>query len=129
MQLAIGDAGPHLRREMGPGWSELSYSTSMAISLLEAKEKPGMSQLLKWKTLAGKVSNMKPLSLGQAATRFGINDLSIIFWDRIADMYGTHLVERILSHAETYSENVFIEVYNSVANNYQLFQRPLQVKK
>jgi hypothetical protein len=55
--------------------------------------------------------------------------LEIIFRDRIADMWGTRLAARILGPAETYAENVFIEVYNSVANFYQLLQRPLQVEK
>src|SRR6266852_4674789 len=94
----------------------------LAISVPEARDKPGMSQLLKWMTLAGKVSNMKPLSLGEAATRFGINDLPIIFRHRIADMWGAHLAERILGPVETYADNVLIEVYNSVANFYQPFQ-------
>jgi len=128
VQVAVGDAGPHLRREMGLGWPEPGY-TSTPISVPEARDKPGMSQLLKRTTLAGKVSNMKPLSLGEAATRFGINDLPIIFRHRIADMWGAHLAERILGPAETYADNILIEVYNSVANFYQPFQRPLQVEK
>jgi hypothetical protein len=94
----------------------------MPISLLEARDKPGMSQLLKRTTLGGKVSNMKPLSLGEAATRFGINDLPIIFRHRIANMWGAHLVERIPGPANTYADNVLIEVYNSMANFYQPFQ-------
>jgi hypothetical protein len=122
MQVAIDDAGPHLRREMGLGWPEPGYSTSMLISVPEVREKPGMSQLLKRTTLAGKVSNMKSLSLGEAAPKFGINDLPIIFRGSIADMWGTNLVERILGPAETYAENIFIEIYNSVANLYQPFQ-------
>jgi hypothetical protein len=44
-------------------------------------------------------------------------------------MWGTHLAEMILGPAETYAENVFIEVYNIVTNFYQPFQRPLQVEK
>jgi len=48
--------------------------------------------------------------LGEAAMRFGINDLPIIFRHRIADMWGAHLVERILGRAETYAENVLLEV-------------------
>src|ERR1700710_1420583 len=72
VQVAIGDTGPHLRGEMGLAWSEPGYSTSMPISVPEARDKPGMpvSQLLKRTTLAGKVSNRKSLSLGEAATRF-----------------------------------------------------------
>jgi hypothetical protein len=129
MQVAISDAGLHLRREMGLAWLEPGYSTSMPISVPEARDKPGMSQLPKQTTLARKVSNMKSLLLGEAAMRFGINDLPIIFRHRIADMWGTNLAERILGPAETYAENVFIEVYNNVANFYQPFQRPLQVEK
>src|SRR3978361_2331234 len=128
VQVAVGDAGPHLRREMGLGWPEPGY-TSTTISVPEARDIPGMSQLLKRTTLAGKVSNMKPLSLGEAATRCGINDFPIIFRDRIADMWGTQMAERILGPSETYAKNVFIEVYNSVANFYQPFHRPLQVEK
>ena len=80
-------------------------------------------------TLAGKAPNMHPLSLREAATRFGINDLATIFRHRIVDMWGPYLAERILGHAETYADNVFIKVYNSVANFYQPFQRQLQVQK
>src|SRR3978361_895508 len=96
VQVAVGDAGPHLRREMGLGWPEPVY-TSTPISVPEARDKPGMSQLLKRTTLAGKVSNMKSLSLGEAATRFGINDLPIIFHDWIAHMWCTKFEERIVA--------------------------------
>jgi hypothetical protein len=39
------------------------------------------------------------------------------------------MAERILGNAETFAHNVFIEDYNSMANFYQPFQRPLQVEK
>jgi hypothetical protein len=129
VQVAVSDPGSHLRTGMGLGWSEPGYCTSRPIFIPEARDKPGMSQLLKRTTLARKASNMKPLSLGEAAMRFGINDLPIILRDRIVDMWGTYLVEKILGPAETYAENVFIEVYNSLANLQQPYQRPLQVEK
>jgi hypothetical protein len=94
----------------------------MLISLLEDGDKRGMTQLLKRMTLAKKVSNMKPLLLGEAAMRFGINDIPIIFGHKITDMWGIYLAEKILGPAETYADNVLIEVYNSVANLYQPFQ-------
>src|SRR6266852_2232498 len=101
----------------------------MHISVPEASDQPGMNRLLQQTTLAGKAPNMHPLSLREAATRFRINDLATIFRHRIVNMWGPYLAERILGHAETYADNVFIEVYNSVANFYQPFQRPLQVAK
>ena len=125
---SAGNAGSHLSQEVGLVRSGPGY-TSTHISVPEASDQPGMNRLLQRTTLAGKAPNMHPLSLREAATRFGINDLATIFRHRIVDMWGPYLAERILGHAETYADNVFIEVYNSVANFYQPFQRPLQVEK
>ena len=72
---------------------------------------------------------MKPLSLREAATRFGINDLPTIFRPQIVAIWGPQLSERILGPDETFADKVRIEVYNSVANFYQPFQRPLEVQK
>src|SRR6266852_2619213 len=101
----------------------------MHISVPEASDQPGMNRLLQQTTLAGKAPNMHPFSLREAATRFRINDLATIFQHWIVDMWGQYLAERTLGHAETYAENVFIEVYNSMANFYQPFKWPLQVEK
>ena len=59
--------------------------------------------------------------------RFGINDLPAIFRQQIVAIWGPHLTERILGPDETFADQVQIEVYNSVANFYQPFQRPMEV--
>ena len=61
--------------------------------------------------------------------RFGINDLPAIFRQQIVAIWGPHLTERILGPDETFADQVRIEVYNSVANFYQPFQRPMEVQK
>ena len=61
--------------------------------------------------------------------RFGLNDFPTIFRQEIIAIWGAHLTERILGPNETFSDTVRIEVYNSVANFYQPFQRPLEVQK
>ena len=72
---------------------------------------------------------MKSLSLKEAAVRFRLNDFPTIFRQPIIAIWGAHLTERILRPNETFSHTVRIEVYNSVANFCQLFQRPLEVQK
>ena len=72
---------------------------------------------------------MKPLSLREAATRFGINDLPTIFRQQIVAIWGLQLSERIRGPDKTFAYKVWIEVYNSVANFYQPFQRRLKVQK
>ena len=99
------------------------------IAVPEARPRPGICELQRQTELAGKVRNMKPLSLKEAAVRFGINDLPAIFHQQIVAIWGPHLTERILGPDETFADKVRIEVYNSVANFYQPFQRPLEVQK
>ena len=72
---------------------------------------------------------MKPLSLRETATRFGINDLPIIFRQQNVAIWGLHLSEKILGPDETFANKVQMEVYNSMVNFYQPFQRPLEVQK
>jgi hypothetical protein len=79
--------------------------------------------------LAGAVRTLKPLSLRQAAERFGINDLPSLFRQQITAMWGPHLTEKVLGADREFGNKVIIEVYNSVANFYQPFQRPLEVEK
>jgi len=39
------------------------------------------------------------------------------------------VAERVLGRRETYVESTMIEIYNSVAIYYQLFQRPLEIER
>src|SRR5205085_498817 len=87
------------------------------------------SELLKQMELVRRVRDMDLLLPGEAAVRFGINDLPAIFCQQIVPIWGPYLTEWILGPDETFADQVQIEVYNSVANFYQPFQRPMEVQK
>jgi hypothetical protein len=93
------------------------------------KARVGANRVLLPTTVAGRARAIKPLSLTEAEERFEINDLARLFRDRAADVWGLDLTERILGPANGYANRVHIEVYNSVADYYQPFQRPLLVEK
>ena len=124
-----GDAGSHSSDEANLGPRPRSVPRYKPIAVPEARVRPGIGELLRQTVLAGRVQTIKPLSLERAATRFGINDFPAIFRQQIVAIWGPHLTERILGPDETFAGNVRIGVYNSVANFYQPFQRPLEVQK
>jgi hypothetical protein len=126
-QAAVGDVGSHL--SVDTSLKPRSVPRYTLIPVPETRTRPGISELLRQTELAGRVRNLKPLSLNDAALAFGISDLPNIFRQQIVALWGTHLTERILGPDETFANKVRIEVYNSVANFYQPFQRPLEVQK
>jgi len=132
-QAAAGDPSAGFRAEStspaGLGPKPRSVPGYTPIAVPEARARLGIHELRRQTVLAGRVQSMKSLSLREAATRFGINDFPAIFRQQIVAIWGPHLTERILGPDETFADQVRIEVYNSVANFYQPFQRPLEVRK
>ena len=126
-QAAAGDASSQLILETN--LKSRSVPRYSPIAVPEARARPGISELQKQTELAGRVRDMKPLSLKEAAVRFGLSDFPAIFRQQIIAIWGTHLTERILGPNETFGDIVRIEVYNSVANFYQPFHQPLEVQK
>ena len=88
-----------------------------------------VDQVIQRTRLAGRARGIKPLSLSEAATRFSIPDLSVLFRDYVEELWGQRVAERVLGRRETYAESTLIEIYNSVANYYQPFQRPLEIER
>ena len=72
--------------------SVLRYSP---IAVPEARARLGISELQKQTELTGRVRDMKPLSIKEAAVRFGLSDFPAIFCHQIIAIWGTHLTERI----------------------------------
>ena len=121
-KAATGDANSHSKAEASLRPKPRSLPRYTTIAVPEARAQPGAGKLQRQTTLAGRVQNVKPLSLREAATRFGINDLPTIFRQQIVAIWGPQLSERILGPDETFADKVRIEVYNTVANFYQPFQ-------
>jgi len=80
-QAAADDASSHLSVETSLKPRSVPHYTPIAVP--EARAQPGVSELLKQTELAGRVRDMDPLSLREAAVRFGINDLPVIFHQQI----------------------------------------------
>ena len=130
----------HARRRQAAACSQLSGVTGEApkpqsvpfytpLAVPEARARPGINELLRQTVLARREKSRKPLSLGEAATRFDINDFPAIFRQQIVAIWGSHLTKRVLGPGKTFVSKVRIEIYNSVLNFYQPFQRPLEVQK
>jgi hypothetical protein len=128
-QAAAGNAGSRLGVEAGLEPNPRSVPQYIPTAIPESKARPGIRELRRQTVLAGRVRTIKPLSLKAAAIRFGINDFPAIFRQQIVAIWGEHLTERILGPDETFADQVRIELYNSVANFYQPFQRPREVQK
>ena len=128
-EAAASDVGSCPGDEAHPGPKPRSLPRYTPIMVLEAIAQRGISELQSQTILAGKVQNMKPLLLREAAMRFGICDFLAIVRQRILSIWGPYLTERILESAETFAGKVQIEVYNTVANFNQFFQRLLEVQK
>ena len=124
-----GSGSSRLGEEASLGLKARSVPSYSLIAVPEARARPGLGQLLKQTVLAGRDRNMKPLSLREAAERFGINDLPTIFRRQLVGMWGPRLTERILGPEQSFAGKALIEIYKSVTNFYQPFQRPLEVQK
>ena len=106
-QAAADDASSHLSVETSLKPRSIPHYTLIAVP--EARAQPGVSELLKQMQLAGRVRDMDPLSLREAAMRFGINNLPAIFCQQIVAIWGPHLTELILGPDETFVDQVRIE--------------------
>ncbi|KAG0641638.1 hypothetical protein HOY80DRAFT_999181 [Tuber brumale] len=95
---------------------------SLQIQVPERKQQ--VDQVVQRARLAGRVRGIKRLSLSEAATHISIPDLPGLFRDYAEELWGQRMAERVLSQRETYAKSTMIEIYNSVANYFQLFQRP-----
>src|SRR5205807_1128843 len=107
----------------------LNIAPAISLQIQVPERKPRVDQVIQWTRLAGRVRGIKPLSLSEAATRFSIPDLPVLFRDYVEELWGQCMAERVLSRRETYAESMLFEIYNSVANYYQPFQRPLEIER
>jgi hypothetical protein len=105
----------------------LAPAISLQIQVPERNRR--VDQVIQRTRLAGRARGIKPLSLSEAATRFSIPDLPVLFRDYVEELWGQRVAERVLGRRETYAESTLIEIYNSVANYYQPFQRPLEIER
>ena len=122
-----GDTSSHLTLEIGLEPRTVPSYTPIAVP--EARARAGIGELKRQTELAGRVRTVKALSLREASLKFGINDLPVLFHQQMVAIWGSQLTDRILGPGDDFADKVRIEVYNSVANFYQPFQRPLEVQK
>ena len=102
-EAAASDADSCPGDEAHPGLKPRSEPRYTPITVPEARARPGISELQSQTIFAGKVQNMKPLSVREAAMRFGICDFPAIFRQQILAIWGPYLTERILGSAETFA--------------------------
>lgn len=123
--------GPEIRQHAFGTSSRPSRNLAPAISLpIQVPErKQRVDQVIQQTRLAGRARGIKRLSLSEAADRFSIPDLPALFRDYVEELWGQRVAERVLGRRETYAESTMIEIYNSVANYFQPFQRPLEIER
>ena len=100
---------------------------SLQIQVPERKQR--VDQVIQRTRLVGRARGIKQLSLREGATLFSIPDLAVLFRDYVEELWGQRGAERVLGRRETYAGSTMIEIYNSVANYYQPFQRPLEIER
>jgi len=123
--------GPEIRQHAFRASSRPSQDLAPLISL--TIQVPERKQRVDWviqrTRLAGRARGIKQLSLSKAADRFSIPDLPVPFRDYLEKLGGQRVAERVLGRRETHAESTLIEIYNSVANYFQPFQRPLEIER
>jgi len=105
----------------------IAPAISLKIQVPEGKQR--VDQVTQRTILAGRARGIKQLSLSEAADRFSIPDLPVLFRDDVEELWGQRVAERVLGRSETYVESTMIEIYNSVANYFQPFQPPLEIER
>ena len=123
--------GPEIRQHAFGTSSRLSRDLAPAISLpIQVPERmQRVDQVIKQTRLAERARGIKRLSLSETADRFSMPDLPALFRDYVKELRGQRVAESVLGRRETYTESTMIEIYNSVANSFQLFQRPLEIER
>jgi len=104
-----------------------AHAISLKIQVLERKQR--VDQVIQRTRLAGRARGIKQLSLSEAADRFSIPDQPVLFRDYVEELWGQREADRVLGRRETYAESTMIEIYNSVANYFQPFERPLEMER
>ena len=125
------ERGPEIRQHAFRASSTPSQNLAPVISLqIQVLERNQLvDQVIQRTRLAGRARGIKLLSLREAADRLSIPDLPVLFPDYVDELWGQCVAERVLGRRETYSESTMIEIYNSVANYFQPFQRPLEIER
>jgi len=125
------ERGPEMRQHAFRASSRPTQNLAPAINLkIQVPErKQRVVQLIQWSRLAERARGIKQLPLSEAADRFSIPDLPVLFRDYVEELCGQRVAERVLGRRETYAESTMIEIYNSVANYLQPFQRPLVIER
>jgi len=125
------ERGPEIRQHAFRASSRPSQNLAPAISLKiqVPQRKQRVDQVIQRTRLAGRATGIKQLSLSEAADRFSIPDLPVLFRDYVEELRGQRVAARVLGRRETYAESTMIEIYNSVANYFQPFQRPLEIER
>jgi len=125
------ERGPEIRQHTFRAGSRLSQNRApgirLKIQVLERKQR--VDQVIQRTRLAGRARGIKLVSLREAADRFSIPDLPVLFRDYVEQLWGQHVVEWVLGRRETYMKSTIIEIHNSVANYFQPFQRPLEIER
>ena len=123
--------GPEIRQQVFGTSSRPSRNLAPAISLqiqvVERRQR--VDQVIQQTRLAGRAIGIKRLWLSEAAVRFSFPDLPALFNDYVEELRGQRVAERVLGRRENYPESMMIENYNSRANYFQPFQRPLEIKR
>ena len=123
--------GPEIRKHAFGTSSRPSRNLAPTIShqIQVPERKQRVDQVIQQTRLAGRARGIKGLSLSEAADRFSIPDLSALFRDYVEELWWQRVAESVLGRIETYAESTIIEIYNSVANYFQPFKRPLEIER
>ncbi|KAG0638795.1 hypothetical protein HOY80DRAFT_1001502 [Tuber brumale] len=97
--------------------------------VLVPEQKQQVDQVVQQTRLAGRARGIKWLSLSEVATHQSIPDLPVLFCDYVEELRGHRAAERVLGQREACAKSTKIEIYNSVANYFQPFKRPLEIEK